>query len=382
MWLILLTSILLRIVDETNSFQPVTDYLGRSELPVPWVHTSAVSKPQHHILLRLLSHHPKRSPWLTVRRVDHTSKIIESNSVEDQPNKGDVVVVDDDDTVQTKNRAYCNGLLENLHGALDKWMMNGSPDVKQRAHNVYQLIQRESLDPEITAKARRLVQRAGLTVPASSMTETSSTKITAKKPSAAPSAVNVKDDVPQRAEQRRQWEDFRNRQATESKEDTDSTGARSAISQRQLERNGKQSDLFPSEVGRRLDVQTVAQDKIALENQMKAGSTQEWTPSQSMSSPSLLGSTLDESAAITKVSRYIATAGAGNAFTSQVTGIGGLDDVLAQVRRRVWIPLAAPPQVLTELGIHPIRGLLLYGKPGCGKTLLARTLGAILSPLR
>jgi vesicle-fusing ATPase len=63
-------------------------------------------------------------------------------------------------------------------------------------------------------------------------------------------------------------------------------------------------------------------------------------------------------------------------------GIGGLDDVLAQVKRRVWTPLAAPPQLLKELGIHPVRGLLLYGKPGCGKTLLARTLGNILSPMR
>lgn len=63
-------------------------------------------------------------------------------------------------------------------------------------------------------------------------------------------------------------------------------------------------------------------------------------------------------------------------------GIGGLDDVLAQVKRRIWVPLAAPPVLLQELGISPVRGLLLYGMPGCGKTLIARTIGKILSPCR
>ena len=37
---------------------------------------------------------------------------------------------------------------------------------------------------------------------------------------------------------------------------------------------------------------------------------------------------------------------------------------------------------VTELGIKPTRGLLLYGLPGCGKTLLASTLGSMLSPFR
>ena len=36
----------------------------------------------------------------------------------------------------------------------------------------------------------------------------------------------------------------------------------------------------------------------------------------------------------------------------------------------------------TDLGIQPTRGLLFYGGPGCGKTLLASTLGNMLSPFR
>ena len=62
--------------------------------------------------------------------------------------------------------------------------------------------------------------------------------------------------------------------------------------------------------------------------------------------------------------------------------IGGLEDVLLQIQRRIWTPLVTPPHILRELNIQPVRGLLLYGKPGCGKSLLARTLGKVLSPLR
>jgi hypothetical protein len=81
-------------------------------------------------------------------------------------------------------------------------------------------------------------------------------------------------------------------------------------------------------------------------------------------------------------SELIARAGSGSAFTGSALGVGGLDDVLSQIQRRVWTPLAAPPALLMQLGIQPVRGLLLYGHPGCGKTLLARKLGEILSPCR
>ncbi|CAM9617192.1 unnamed protein product, partial [Ectocarpus sp. 4 AP-2014] len=61
-------------------------------------------------------------------------------------------------------------------------------------------------------------------------------------------------------------------------------------------------------------------------------------------------------------------------------GVGGLDEELEEIRRRVCVPLAAPADLLEDLGISPVRGLLLHGPPGCGKTLLARRLSAALTP--
>ena len=71
--------------------------------------------------------------------------------------------------------------------------------------------------------------------------------------------------------------------------------------------------------------------------------------------------------ALAKASELVARAGSGTAFEGTTLGIGGLDDVLSQIQRRVWIPLAAPPTLLRELGIQPVRGLLLYGSPGESK---------------
>eukprot|EP00584_Thalassiosira_punctigera_P000126 CAMPEP_0172536550 /NCGR_PEP_ID=MMETSP1067-20121228/8300_1 /TAXON_ID=265564 ORGANISM="Thalassiosira punctigera, Strain Tpunct2005C2" /NCGR_SAMPLE_ID=MMETSP1067 /ASSEMBLY_ACC=CAM_ASM_000444 /LENGTH=635 /DNA_ID=CAMNT_0013321647 /DNA_START=133 /DNA_END=2036 /DNA_ORIENTATION=- len=87
-------------------------------------------------------------------------------------------------------------------------------------------------------------------------------------------------------------------------------------------------------------------------------------------------------AAASRVSDIIAGAGSGMGFDGASLGVGGLDHVLEEVKRRIWTPLAAPPKLLKELGIQPTRGLLLYGGPGCGKTLLASRLGNMLSPFR
>ncbi|MCS7108333.1 MAG: CDC48 family AAA ATPase [Sulfolobales archaeon] len=51
--------------------------------------------------------------------------------------------------------------------------------------------------------------------------------------------------------------------------------------------------------------------------------------------------------------------------------IGGLDDVKQQLREAVEWPLRYPI-MFEKMGIKPPRGVLLYGPPGCGKTLLAK----------
>jgi len=50
---------------------------------------------------------------------------------------------------------------------------------------------------------------------------------------------------------------------------------------------------------------------------------------------------------------------------------GGLDDVKQHLKEAVEWPIKQP-EIFTRLGIRPPKGILLYGPPGCGKTLLAR----------
>ena len=50
---------------------------------------------------------------------------------------------------------------------------------------------------------------------------------------------------------------------------------------------------------------------------------------------------------------------------------GGLNDVKQHLIEAVEWPIKTP-EIFTKLGIRPPKGILLYGPPGCGKTLLAR----------
>jgi transitional endoplasmic reticulum ATPase len=51
--------------------------------------------------------------------------------------------------------------------------------------------------------------------------------------------------------------------------------------------------------------------------------------------------------------------------------IGGLEEVKQELREAVEWPIKNP-EIFERMGIRPPKGILLYGPPGCGKTLLAR----------
>jgi AAA family ATPase len=53
--------------------------------------------------------------------------------------------------------------------------------------------------------------------------------------------------------------------------------------------------------------------------------------------------------------------------------IGGQDEIKLKLKQAVEWPLLHP-EAFERMGIQPPRGILMYGPPGCSKTMIAKAL--------
>lgn len=60
-------------------------------------------------------------------------------------------------------------------------------------------------------------------------------------------------------------------------------------------------------------------------------------------------------------------------------GIGGLKQEFNNMFRRAFMQRVFEKNIIEQLGISHLKGILLYGPPGTGKTLIARQIGSILN---
>lgn len=65
-------------------------------------------------------------------------------------------------------------------------------------------------------------------------------------------------------------------------------------------------------------------------------------------------------------------------FSIDKLNIGGLSEELSTIFRRAFSTRLMDAKMCKDLGIMHVKGIMLHGAPGCGKTLIARELGKII----
>merc|ERR1719240_1510424 len=96
-------------------------------------------------------------------------------------------------------------------------------------------------------------------------------------------------------------------------------------------------------------------------DQIEPGSTI-LTHHKHMSVVGILGDEVDPSVSVMKVDK---------APTESYADIGGCEKQIQEIKEAVELPLTHP-ELYEDIGIRPPKGVILYGEPGTGKTLLAK----------
>ena len=132
-------------------------------------------------------------------------------------------------------------------------------------------------------------------------------------------------------------------------------------------------------------VTNISVDNLVLDtdvnNTMNKGITSQWTnvvkTEESMEPPAVANKkkrTKDGHSGVSKAKKSKTDR---TPPSSNLSSLGGMDDVIAQLMELIGLPILHPEIYLTT-GVEPPRGVLLHGPPGCGKTSIANALAGEL----
>lgn len=229
-----------------------------------------------------------------------------------------------------------------LTESLDRWIVTGSDVTRRRAYACLEAIETQAVDPQDYQRAVRLARRAGLPAVATDDHGKQGQEQN-KRPEAADEQakrLGSNDEAERQAQAaaRKQWEASRSGSGSSSDESlSGNEPGRSALSRRTAH-NGK-PDVFMGQVIQTggLQPKRVADDKLAFQKQLRKDTTTATTTTTTSSNDKEQPQAREawqNKDATAKVAELVARAGALSSFDGEKLGIGGLDDVLAEVKRR------------------------------------------------